>query len=452
MGNDDQWNNGAPELYMGYGTGGLATFNHDEGSVYVTRHVYIGYETGSSATYDLQDGWLETGCYDARSTDGDLYVGRKGSGTLTQSGGYIFLDPPAGTKEGRLHVGGDGGDNTVNGVGVYNLSGGTCEVRSAVHIGSGGTGTVTQTGGRLKVLSGEYKHRMSIGQKNGKGVYNLYGGTLDLVRYGGYSLGLHVAGGWPDGNAIGELNIGNASGAGSLVETTAGDGMYLLVRQFDTDRATVRGWSDDGANRFQLTGILYNSGRIIADGYGTQRSLNLSTMSSVTNSSGVSDNTSSNGWFAQDKGKLILPGISVSEGNTYNWGEASDDASIDMVNSARITFNQLSAGPTTLTGSLLATDRSDVPAGPVSLISVHEFSLSGGATSSDFDITIRYDDAAAGTEEADLKLFHYAGGKWVDTEATLNAGNNWITATNLASFSQFGVGFDQAGGTMFKIR
>ncbi|OPZ24631.1 MAG: hypothetical protein BWZ02_02806 [Lentisphaerae bacterium ADurb.BinA184] len=98
-----------------------------------------------------------------------------------------------------------------------------------------------------------------------------------------------------------------------------------------------------------------------------------------------------------------------------------------------------------LTGSLLATDRSDVPVfdlgmGFQGLISVHDFGLTGNTFSS-FDLTIRYDEAAAGEFESDLQVFHYTGGAWLPVTTGLDLANNLITAGGLTSFSLFGVGY-----------
>jgi len=377
-----------------------------------------------------------------------------GYGRVTQSGGTLSVDQV-------LDIGGASA-GAAGAVGEYNLGGGTCNVDNATNVGLGGTGTVNQTGGRYNsMIDAGQGNYLNIGSENGRGTYNLTGGTLGIDRYNLIPVGIRLG---TAANGHGEFKLGDETSCGSIVEI--GNGAWFpidfYVRIATNSTGVFRGWSDDGGgNTLQIYGDFCNNGQVIADGYGQERSLDLSNMAEArTGTNGwafaisddnLLDNTTSNGWFAVNKGKLIFPGVAVSAATTYNWGERQGDSTIDAVNSARIKFNAF-AGSGDLDGSLLAVDRSDVPAGPVSLISVHDLSLSGGASSDDFNLTIRYDDAAAGTEEADLKLFHYTGGKWVDTAATLDTGNKWITASNLTSFSEFGVGFEFAAGTMFKIR
>jgi len=421
------------------GTAGTGTFNHYSGTVTVSEDVRIGDSAGAVGEYNIESGSLEAGAKSAASAR--LVVGVDGTGTVNQTGGTVDLGQ---NTLGRLYVGGEEGGTT--GVGIYDLSGGTCDVFGLTLIGDGGHGTVDQSAGLMKMVSGAQGWHIHIGRA-GTGIYNLTGGTLQIVEAPSI-VSLFVGSG-----GSGTLNIGDASGVGTLTSSGAGQPIDLKVRAADSSSGTLRGWSDNGVNAFELDGTLYNSGRIIADSYGVAgRSLNLSVMSSNSTVAGVSDNTTSNGWFAVNKGKLILPGVAVSAATTYNWGERQADSTIDAVNSARIKFNNFSGAGGDLDGELLATDRSDVPAGPVSLISVHDFSLSGDASSTDFNLTIRYDDAAAGSGEAELKLFHYTGGSWVDTVATLDTGNKWITASNLTAFSEFGVGFYQSIGSTFIVR
>jgi hypothetical protein len=228
-----------------------------------------------------------------------------------------------------------------------------------------------------------------------------------------------------------------------------------------------------GHGTVYVDGGLYNAGKVIADGEGTNNDLTLARCfitqggpewvpaggTDTGNPSGTA------GWYAVNKGKLILPPagdtvygywqgnppVNAGSGQTYNIGESPysnlgdarfyTDQTIDLVNSAQITFNGAIGGWGSLFGALLATNRDDVAAPPptVTFISVHD--LSTNCTFESFDLTIRYDALAAGFYEDTLALYHYVGGNWLDVTSGLDMTHKWITASDLTSFSQFAVGF-----------
>ena len=190
-----------------------------------------------------------------------------------------------------------------------------------------------------------------------------------------------------------------------------------------------------------LTGALDNNRVVIAKSFDSaDATLDMSSFGSVNN---TEENTSANGWYATNHGKLILPSVAVDGDGSYNWGEASADGTIDLVNSMSVTLS--GAGSGDLDVALLATDRSDV-IGDDDMTFIGVWDVSTDATFSGAVLTMRYDDALAASlsiDEADLQLFHYTGGNWVDVSGSIDTTNNWITSSSVGSFSQFAVGIPE---------
>ena len=145
------------------GQAGNATFNHISGLIYATN-VLLAQANGSHASYLLNDGLL--------SDSGSLTVGDSGNGTFTQNGGSVTLGP-----YGTLAIG-----QSANGVGIYNLSGGTLSIGQYFSIGTSGTGTFNQSGGSVYA---SYVFPLDIG---GTSSYFLSGGTLTVngIQDGGF--------------------------------------------------------------------------------------------------------------------------------------------------------------------------------------------------------------------------------------------------------------------------
>jgi hypothetical protein len=212
-------------------------------------------------------------------------------------------------------------------------------------------------------------------------------------------------------------------------------GGELIVRNTASGTGTFQGRGTP-----TMTGALTNNGRVIADG----GSLNLGSFSSVSN---AIDNSTINGWYAQNQGKLQLPSFTVATGtNTYTWGESGGDTTIDLVNSVRGTFANV-ANQGVFTIVLQATDRPEVPAIAAGGKAIGFWDISHDANfafggSGYADLIFRYDDALAaslGITEADLKLYHYTAGAWQDVTTSIDTDNNLLYArTN--SFSPFGAG------------
>jgi hypothetical protein len=123
-----------------------------------------------------------------------------------------------------------------------------------------------------------------------------------------------------------------------------------------------------------------------------------------------------NGWFAQRRGRLILPPIALAEGDgTYNWGERADESVPDLVNSVRLKFDDVAA-PGDVTIQLLSLDRYDVPTlpGGHTFLNVWAFEPEEGVAFDGVTLTVRYDDTLAqslGLDENILKLWKFEPGE-----------------------------------------
>ena len=374
------------------GQSSLGIYAQTGGRVACSGDLNIALAANSTGTYSIANGELETG---------GLYVGKDGEGTFEQISGQVEI-----TGAGGLQVGYNNGAT-----GTYTLSGGTTDVQYA----------------------GSY---LWIGRyANSRGVFNFTGGELRLTN------GAHRV--YVGADGYGELNFGDATGSGTWVDNGGGHGLGTLmyIRSGSGGEGVFRGWGTVG-----LTSYLRNSGRIIADGYGQERTLDFSSMSRLYNDI---ENTSSNGYYAVNGGKLILTSYDkgFSGDSTNYWGDAnagSGDPVNDLVNSVNIVYED---GSGTLSGALLATDRSDIPTMSDRLHSIGVWQFTGvtvgGAT-----LYIRYDDTAVSTlqcPESELRVFHYRDGAWKDVSGGINTTEKRIATTKVSELGLFAVGHEIRG-------
>jgi len=392
------------------------------GGIITAHQVSLGWSHDRTGTYEISG----TALLDASS----LYLGMNGYGNMIQRDSSTVT-------VGSLQIG-----SNASSEGHYTLTGNAhLSVEGPADIGSVGGGTFTQPGGTHMVTGNltiaESGPSLSQPDTTGWGTYSLGGGSLVLQRsssartvYVGY-------------RGRGTLSMGDASGTGTISEVGTGKGTNLVVKNYDhsSTSGVVRGWGSVG-----LTGTLTNNGKIIADGFGTDRDLDMSSFTKISNSL---ENTTTNGWFAQNHGRLILPKITVPTGDSIrNWGESpfgttsGTDATPDLVNSLQLAFtNVRQAGDLSI--SLLAADRSDIPPGlPGSAIGIWDFIPSRGFLFDQVGLSFRYDDALAQVMniiESDLRVYHYVGSTWMDVTSGINLTTHWITAERITDFSMFAV-------------
>jgi hypothetical protein len=204
--------------------------------------------------------------------------------------------------------------------------------------------------------------------------------------------------------------MGAANRAARIIEAQAGTN--LAVRAKESGSGVFRGWGS-----VALTGVVVNNGQIIADGYGGDHTLDLSTAAGVTNTIENPTLGGTNGWFARNGGAVQLPALKIAAGtNAYSWGEDPSDALPDLVNSVRLVVRD-AAAPGTIDISLLSLDRADVPTLPTGhhFIGVWKFDAHGMPFEG-VDLAVRYDDGLAqelGLSESILKLWKYENGTWI---------------------------------------
>ena len=194
----------------------------------------------------------------------------------------------------------------------------------------------------------------------GTGTYNLTGGKLRIERDQTKSVYIGDTG-------AGRLNMGDANGSGVIeVFGTDPDNVHLVVRSSLESSGVINGWGG-----IHIPGKITMNGLVIADGYGTDRTL------WMTNSSGIiqpldNDVNDTNGWYAVNHGKLALPAVPLfGAPNNGFWGENTD---LDLVNSVKI---HGVSGSGVIIGTLLASDHDDVNPN-VLAVGVWEFSEPAG--------------------------------------------------------------------------
>ena len=210
----------------------------------------------------------------------------------------------------------------------------------------------------------------------------------------------------------------------------------MVIAETATSQGTLRG---NGV--ISLGGVLLNNGSVVADGYGDPCTLDLSGFTSVNAVFGTAgypterENTGTNGYYAVNNGKLLLPAIAVTSGSpTVNWGENPSDSDIDLVNSARLAFGSTSGG--SLNIALLGADRTEMAISTA----LGCWSVDYDGTINDAVFTVVYDAAAipGGVNEADLRLYRRGtGGRWIDCTASIDTAANRISTVPLDALSDF---------------
>ena len=186
-------------------------------------------DNGSITVYGVGDG------------DGGMVLGRRGTATLTQTGGSVTIrdnyliigrwDNATGIYDisgGSLQTAGTTGDRNIymgwDGAGTHgtlNVSGtgAVSTTNGALFVSGNGTGTVKQTGGSVTTNN----NYVMIGRSNGSvGTYNISAGTLQTAGAGG-DRNIYLA--WDGATSQGSLNIsGTGAVAGSNDIYVGGNG------------------------------------------------------------------------------------------------------------------------------------------------------------------------------------------------------------------------------------
>jgi hypothetical protein len=379
---------------------------HQTGGTVNVGNLSLGeYEPLAYGYYELVDGVI--------SSSGSTFVNNNSRlvqrGGTNYSAGYTCINNGTYDLTNGLLKTGAGGrvlvGNRATGVAVLNQSGGTIEVGSGIiEIGAG-----PQAGG-------------------GTGIYNFVSGSL-VTTY------LYVGGdGW--WNNVGIMNMGNGSTSPVVQSAT----VHLGTGSGYTNSCygAINGW---GA--FKSCGIYLHAGYVVADGYGTDRTLDCSTSSFDNNDGSLSSNSA---FRAQNHGRLLARSFAVSDG-TYYWPDMPS-AGTNAFNPTNSIKMALTGGSGTLTGALLAADHSSVSNGLKRPIGVWDFS---GATFSSCALTIRYDANMAAQmrhNEGDLRVRQYKDGAWRDITVSVDTANKLISATAINPLTQIAVDVPPRGSVL----
>jgi RNA polymerase sigma factor (sigma-70 family) len=157
------------------------------------------------------------------------------------------------------------------------------------------------------------------------------------------------------------------------------------------------------------TGTIQMDGKVVADGNGIDRTLNLTSFTSIAKDITNAAAGGSNGWYAVNHGRLALPLVAGPSASTLTWGESPGDSQLDLVNSVRLTLQgDDAAAPRSL--SLLSPDRTDVPSLTGidgATIGIWRVDPSAGSIDS-AEVSVRYDDLLVdelGAPESSVSLW-----------------------------------------------
>lgn len=458
----------------GYGTGYLELNGHSE--FYQTKQsssgIEIGQFEGSSGEVVVNGGTLSAFNY---------AIGDAGTGSMTVNGGTVTVSTTESDGNGDFAVGKGAG-----GVGTATINSGMCGTLRTLRIGVAGTGTVMVKGGTLNA-----NKRTDIGSGAGSS------GTLIVDGGNVTGMGTSAAMWGGSGEAVvkvisgtltqSSVNIGeNASGTGTVylyergtitgVNTTtrvgaAGEGRVFMrggtwgktgtgaasfiVRSDASGKGFVSGW---GTFAFGKKMTLTNNGLFIADGKDDEGVVEERTLDyHLTDYTGSSfansiENDSTNGWYAVNKGLLsirVLASVAVGDSGTYTWGEAAADDQIDLVNSARVTFANITTAVSAFTGKLYAPDRSDVPAlpGGKTPVGVWKFDITGSYESA--EVEFRYDHVLA-KKGVQMYQLDADGTTWTKLETELLDG--YRAKVSVTDATRMFAATERSGGIMIFIR
>ena len=197
----------------------------------------------------------------------------------------------------------------------------------------------------------------------------------------------------------------------------------IYVGRYADGWGCLRGYGKVAPRTPGVTNVRMAGGNciILADGFGEERDLDLHEVVNITNLfSEVDVATSTNGWYAVNKGRVLYPrtwfGTAAAE---RCFGDPPYALKPRFVNSVH--FSITGAGNNNFfRGGLCATDRSDIPAGlpPGDVIGVWNFGLFNNVNNnskqsySTVSLTFRYDHTKARPDRP-LFLYRHNGTAWV---------------------------------------
>lgn len=423
----------------------------DNGILEVNRTFFIGTVSGDHH-WTISGGNLDlatTGTY------GGYIGGGTASVNIIQNGGNVIetsatMDIDQGVDY-QLSAGNFKMGNLKQKSGNIFMTGGHFEVQYEYNIGSSANSSAYMS---MDAVNSKLICRgLALGTSTGSG------GAFDssTAGIGGNSLLVHHAGNIQVANATTDFRIGHPLSSATSSYQPQGGTIYNKSAGGDT--YVYQSGNINGYGLLDFAGFFLNNGQIIANGFGSEQTLNLTNYSSIQN---TVDNSHSKGWFATQKGKLDLPDLSVSSGSSNLWwGEDSSndgDGVIDLVNSLQINFSNVqSTGPLSI--SLLATDHSSVPAmssqsfghyTPLTVWSITDngsFDLGSGH----YSITTRYPEHQLPSQNS-VHLFQHNGSQWQNITASVDRNSKTITSRSITSLGPIALMYSIPKGVLFYLQ
>jgi hypothetical protein len=411
-------------VFFPYDSGHTATVTVPSGGVFDwSGDCYVAYKTGKGFLT------LPAGAVSAKN----LFVGKSayGEGGTAASKAVLVADDFDLTLSGSLSIGdtystgyytnSGGGEiscvslyvGTTKGIGVFALESGKVTASGDVFVARyGGSDGLIVAGDGTEIIGDEF----FIGGLGGDdGIMQLGAMTLRQTKWGGK---FHI--GYDASTANGTLEL-----RGTTVIMNQGSDLRLGVL------GSIIGYGSISVGSYS-SAYMDNSGLVTASGFGIDQDLTFSNQHMAQTTAG----NGTNGWYAVNGGRLALPAITVSAGNsTNNLAETSTATVLDLVNSVQVELVNATAG--SLSYKLYASERTDVPAGLETEIVTSVWEISAPAFDS-AELTFKLPDVDAADN---LKLLRYTGTSW-KAVGTVDATTDFsTTTTGIASSGDDNLGF-----------
>ena len=249
----------------------------------------------------------------------------------------------------------------------------------------------------------------------------------------------------------GEIVISN--GTFVLSKEQGDTGANLYMGSASGGCGTIRGWGVMKRDVNAAARIMLAEGKIIGDGFGSQKELDLHTIASIRSvwdvnagkASTVPSDTA-NGWYAVNKGAVLFPRTWFAKGKTGSGslGAFSGDADNAFVNSVKIETISMPSitGGLRFQGGIFAEDRDDVHVEslPVNrnVVGIWKLGLfnnrDDNQNSVKFDscsLTFRYDQTKVRKGD-NIELLRWENSGWVRVAKSIVTDDFKISAENLS--------------------
>ena len=405
---------------IGYRSAALAEING--GGVSISGTCTVGRASGSSGTLVLNGGSITAKTF--------VVVGEAGQGTALLTGGNLGLT-------GDFRIG-----NASGGAGTVTNTGAAITAAN-LHAGyqAGTFGRLIHTGGSIS--AGTY---LQIGRNGGIGECEMDAPFSAKIMIIGTGLAPTLPGTGTvtvAENAVGAvsefLRVNNGDlfmrgGQIHLQNVGNPNRTNLYVRTGEDRRGLIRGWGSFTNVSESITLRMVNNGQIIADGEGAERDLDFNLIAVVNNDIPMAF-TDTNGWYAVNKGRVLLPRTSQTfvSGQNYCLGDLYTKPVPEMVNSVGFAFTTDKWAM--IRGGFYDAGRSDIPAGlpahlrPFGVWQIGAFSERVKLTKVSFSgvsLTFRYDHTRLRPTDSSLRLFRHDGTAWVQVGSAAPGGDPLI--------------------------